>query len=63
MSSNGIHLHFACPHEQARRIISGHEEFWVSNCGCRESRCSCERFRMDVYLQFAPEVTICFISW
>ena len=55
MSMDGTPLHFVCTREQAQEIIDEHDEFWVSNCGCREGRSKCNRSRMDVCLQFASE--------
>ena len=55
MSENGVPLHFVCTREQAQEIIGAHDDFWVSNCGCREERGKCDRSRIDVCLQFAPE--------
>lgn len=46
-------LHYVCTVEQARRILPEQERFWVSSCGCRESRGGkCARSRIDVCLQF-----------
>jgi len=40
-------LHYVCTHDEARRLIAAHDRFWVSNCGCRESRAACNRSRID----------------
>jgi NAD-dependent dihydropyrimidine dehydrogenase PreA subunit len=52
MSDQDIPLHYVCTRERARKIIDSHSGFWVSNCGCRESRGQCNRSRIDVCLQF-----------
>lgn len=43
-------FHYVCTHQAARQLARGYERFWVSNCGCRESRGQCQRSRMDVCL-------------
>jgi Pyruvate/2-oxoacid:ferredoxin oxidoreductase delta subunit len=54
MGGMDLAMHYVCTHDQARRLIKAHEEFWVSNCGCRESKANCKRSRMDVCLIFDP---------
>ncbi|MCX6639976.1 MAG: 4Fe-4S binding protein [bacterium] len=54
MSSAGSHFHYVCTHAEAWELIEERSQFWVSNCGCRENKGKCERSRMDLCLQFAP---------
>ncbi len=46
-------MHYVCTIDQAQEIVQERQQFWVSNCGCRESRGHCARSRMDVCLIFA----------
>jgi ferredoxin len=48
-------LHYVCTHEEAMKLIETHTEFWVSNCGCRESKSECRRSRMDLCLMFSGD--------
>lgn len=52
MSQEGFVQHFVCTLDEARGFVERAEEYWVSNCGCREERGGCARSRMDVCLQF-----------
>jgi ferredoxin len=52
MNEDAVALHYVCTRDRARDIIDAHTRFWVSNCGCRELRGTCERSRIDVCLQF-----------
>ena len=52
MNQGNVPLHYVCTRDQARRLVQSHDRFWVSNCGCRESRGKCSRSRIDVCLQF-----------
>jgi len=60
MSSNDDpHMHFVATHEEAREMAKGRQNYWVSNCGCREGAEKdrskpCARSRMDVCLFWAP---------
>jgi ferredoxin len=45
-------LHYVCTREEAAKLIGAFDRFWISNCGCRESRGRCERSRIDLCLQF-----------
>lgn len=54
MSDGKIPIHYVCTKQEARRLVDGHDRFWVSNCGCRERRGECKRSRMDVCLAFDP---------
>ena len=52
MTEQGFTIHYVATREEARRLISKHKKFWVSNCGCREGKGTCGRSRMDVCLYF-----------
>jgi Pyruvate/2-oxoacid:ferredoxin oxidoreductase delta subunit len=52
MSEETPPLHFVCTLDEARKIVDSKKKYWVSNCGCRESRGKCDRSRIDVCLQF-----------
>jgi ferredoxin len=52
MEENAIPIHYVCTPEQAWQLVQEHQQFWVSNCYCRESRGHCARSRMDVCLIF-----------
>jgi electron transport complex protein RnfB len=55
MSSNELFMHYVCTLEEAKELISKHDKFWVSNCGCRESGSGCKQSRTDVCLMFSFE--------
>ena len=55
MSQSDLAMHYVSTYEKAQDIIQSHSRFWVSNCGCRESRGQCARSRMDVCLMFNPD--------
>jgi Pyruvate/2-oxoacid:ferredoxin oxidoreductase delta subunit len=52
MNTTNTPMHYVCTLEQAVELISEQENFWVSNCGCREGEGECGRSRMDVCLNF-----------
>lgn len=52
MAEKKLSMHYVCTHDEAKRLIEKNKEFWVSNCGCRESQKSCKRSRIDVCLGF-----------
>ena len=54
MSQNDLNMHYVCTLEKAHSLINEHSQFWVSNCGCRESHKGCARSRLDVCLIFNP---------
>lgn len=56
-------LHYVCTLDQARRLIQGHERYWISNCGCREARGGCGRSRIDVCLYFTSEFPATGSGW
>jgi ferredoxin len=55
MSQPDLEMHYVCTNERALDLIKEHNQFWVSNCGCRENRERCARSRIDVCLIFNPE--------
>jgi ferredoxin len=55
MSQSDLEMHYVCTNERALDLIKAHDQFWVSNCGCRENRKQCARSRKDVCLIFNPE--------
>jgi len=54
MSQNDLNMHYVCTLAQAQELVADHTQFWVSNCGCRESRPGCARSRLDLCLMFDP---------
>jgi Na+-translocating ferredoxin:NAD+ oxidoreductase subunit B len=54
--SQGTAVHYVCTHEEARKICFSHKQFWVSNCGCREGKGSCDKTRLDVCLIFRGDI-------
>lgn len=56
MTDQTLAMHYVCTLEEARHLVSEHDEYWISNCGCREERGQCERSRMDVCLTFGDMV-------
>ena len=55
MDKIDVAMHYVCTHEKAQDLIKARDRFWVSNCGCRESRKECARSRMDICLMFNPD--------
>jgi Pyruvate/2-oxoacid:ferredoxin oxidoreductase delta subunit len=54
MNQTELAMHYVSTHEGAEDLVKAHNQFWVSNCGCRENRKQCARSRMDVCLIFNP---------
>lgn len=55
MSSEGDFIHFVYTPDEARIIIEGERNFFISNCGCRENKDNtCIHKKTDVCLQFTP---------
>ncbi|MFB0510103.1 MAG: DUF362 domain-containing protein [bacterium] len=52
MNEAKIPIHYVCTHQQAQALIDQHDQFWVSNCGCREEKGDCKRSRMDICLMW-----------
>jgi ferredoxin len=48
-------IHYVCTHKEALDLVNNHKEFWVSNCGCRETKGDCQRSRMDLCLMFLAD--------
>lgn len=57
MNEKDLAFHYVCTLERAREIVKSHENFWVSNCGCRENREQCERSRIDICLLFRDDIS------
>jgi len=55
MSEEKFNMHYVSTREEAKDLVSKFKSFWVSNCGCRESRGKCSRSRMDVCLMFRSD--------
>jgi len=55
MNDADLAMHYVCTHAEARALIAAHDRFWISNCGCRESRRECARSRMDLCLMFSGD--------
>lgn len=51
---SAANIHYVCTRDEARELIGQRDRFWVSNCGCRESRGTCARSRHDVCIAFEP---------
>lgn len=50
--------HAVCTKDEARGIIEGLEQFWVSTCWCREEKGKCARSPMDVCLSFLDDAPV-----
>ena len=55
MDEKELAFQYVCTLEEAKKIVQQRDEFWVSNCECRESRLPCKRSRIDVCLQFREQ--------
>jgi Pyruvate/2-oxoacid:ferredoxin oxidoreductase delta subunit len=47
-------MHYVATHREAKQLVEGRSEFWVADCGCRESVGGCSRSRLDLCLHFVP---------
>jgi len=54
MTESKIPMHFVSTIEQARRLVEGRTDFWVSRCQCRDGAGTCKQSRHDVCLEFEP---------
>lgn len=54
--SQDYSVHYVCTHEEARKLASKHDRFWVSNCGCRESKGGCPHSRTDICMIFRGDI-------
>jgi ferredoxin len=52
VSARGLAMHYVCPRDQGLALVRAQTRFWISNCGCRESRGGCQRSRLDLCLAF-----------
>jgi Pyruvate/2-oxoacid:ferredoxin oxidoreductase delta subunit len=57
LSEQNMAFHYVCTLEQARELVDSFDQFWVTNCSCREGRGKCVRSRIDVCLWFHTDVT------
>ncbi len=52
-------IHYVCTFAEAKKLIEGRIEFWVTDCGCRTGHGQCTKGRIDTCLSFvewqAPE--------
>jgi Pyruvate/2-oxoacid:ferredoxin oxidoreductase delta subunit len=53
MSENKLYMHYVSTLDEAAKLINAREDFWVSNCGCRERGEGCKQSRTDVCLMFS----------
>jgi len=51
-------FHYVCTHDEARMLVDNYDRYWVSNCGCRESKENgkCNRSRIDLCLMFRGDI-------
>ncbi len=56
MSDCSFVFHYVCTHEEAKELITKHDRFWVSDCGCREKKESCGFSRKDICLIFRDDI-------
>lgn len=56
MNGKDLSFHYVCTRNEAWELVNKHKRFWVSNCGCRESRGKCDRSRIDVCLMFRGDI-------
>jgi len=56
MDENEVPIHYVCTRKEALDITNNHNQFWVSNCGCREAKKKCNRSRHDVCLFFYKDI-------
>jgi len=56
MNEQDSALHYVCTRKDAKDMVTNHSRFWVSNCGCRESRGKCIRSRLDLCLMFRDDI-------
>ncbi len=53
MSTNKLYMHYVSTLNEAAELINSRDNFWVSNCGCREGGAGCKQSRTDVCLMFS----------
>lgn len=54
MSKEPLAIHYVSTYDEAWSLVENREQYWVSNCGCRERNGGCAQSRMDLCLSFAP---------
>lgn len=52
MQEQEPNFHYVCTLDEARRIVDEFDEYWISNCECREKRGPCQRSGLFLCLQF-----------
>lgn len=55
MEKENFNMHYVCTLDEAEELINNNEDFWVSNCGCREKKGQCRQSKNDVCLSFITE--------
>ncbi len=58
MCASDLAFHYVCTPDQAWDLISQHDHYWISNCGCREEHGPCKRSRIDVCLDFRGDTPV-----
>lgn len=48
-------MHYVCTYADVKQLLSEQSRFWVSLCGCRESKGNCSQSRMDLCIGFSPD--------
>lgn len=56
MSTQETAIHYVSTWDQADAITRQHDRFWVSVCGCRESKGACSRSRVEICLMFKGDI-------
>lgn len=52
MRQEALAKHYVCTLQEARQLVKERDEYWISNCGCREDRGGCGRSRLELCLMF-----------
>lgn len=52
MGNAKIPIHYVATIKEAEQLVANADDFWVSNCGCREIKGTCSQSRIDVCLVF-----------
>ncbi len=58
MSQKELSIHYVCTYQEAMDLIEERDDFWVSNCGCRQrNKKGCNKSGMEVCLSFTSSTT------
>jgi len=57
LSEQNVTFHYVCTLEQAKELVTHFQRFWLTDCGCRLERGTCQRSRTDICLWF-HEMTV-----